>query len=195
MSRTIQSEPVQSLAPRDELVTHLGVLRAFALSLCRNASLADDLVQETVMKAWKSIGSFEEGTNMRAWLFTILRNTYYTVHRKSSREVGDTDGNFAATLSVKPDHDGRLAIKDFLVAFDLLPDEQREALTLVGASGFTYQEAAEMCGVATGTMKSRVNRARLRLIELLDLSEDDSMELTDKGTMAVLTAHLPVQRA
>lgn len=183
------------LDPRDELVTHLGVLRAFALSLCRNPSMADDLVQETVMKAWKSIGSFEQGTNMRAWLFTILRNTYYTAHRKSAREVADTDGHFAATLSVKPDHDGKLAMTDFLVAFDQLPDEQREALTLVGASGFAYHEAAEMCGVATGTMKSRVNRARLRLVELLELSDTDSMELTDKGTMAVLTAHLPVRRA
>ena len=190
-----QSETLADLDPRDELVTHLGVLRAFALSLCRNSSTADDLVQETVMKAWKSIGSFEKGTNMRAWLFTILRNTYYTVHRKSAREVGDSDGHFAATLSVKPDHDGRLAMTDFLVAFDQLPDEQREAITLVGASGFAYHEAAEMCGVATGTMKSRVNRARIRLVELLDLADDDSMELTDKGTMAVLTAHLPVKRA
>ena len=190
-----QSETLADLDPRDELVTHLGVLRAFALSLCRNSSTADDLVQETVMKAWKSIGSFEKGTNMRAWLFTILRNTYYTVHRKSAREVGDSDGQFAATLSVKPDHDGRLAMTDFLVAFDQLPDEQREAITLVGASGFAYHEAAEMCGVATGTMKSRVNRARIRLVELLDLADDDSMELTDKGTMAVLTAHLPVKRA
>jgi RNA polymerase sigma-70 factor (ECF subfamily) len=194
MTKMARTDSQDLLDPRDELVTHLGVLRAFALSLCRNPSTADDLVQETVMKAWKSIASFEQGTNMRAWLFTILRNTYYTAHRKSAREISDTDGHFAATLSVKPDHDGKLAMTDFMVAFDQLPDEQREALTLVGASGFAYHEAAEMCGVATGTMKSRVNRARLRLVELLDLSGDDSMELTDKGTMAVLTSHLPVRR-
>ena len=181
--------------PRDELVTHLGVLRAFALSLCRNPTLADDLVQETVMKGWKSIDKFEVGTNMRAWLFTILRNTYYTSYTKSRREVQDTDGVFGAQLSVKPDHDGRLAYSDFLVAFEQLPDEQREALTLVGASGFAYHEAAEMCGVATGTMKSRVNRARNALIELLDLSDDDSLELTDKGTMAVLVTGQTVRRA
>lgn len=195
MNGMAQNKVDDVLDPRDELVTHLGVLRAFALSLCRNPSTADDLVQETVMKAWKSIGSFEQGTNMRAWLFTILRNTYYTVHRKSVREVADGDGHFAATLSVKPDHDGKLAMTDFLVAFDQLPDEQREALTLVGASGFTYQEAADMCGVAAGTIKSRVSRARLRLVDLLELSQDDSMELTDKGTMAVLTAHLPIRRS
>lgn len=181
--------------PRDELVTHLGVLRAFALSLCRNPTLADDLVQETVMKGWKSIDKFEVGTNMRAWLFTILRNTYYTSYTKSRREVQDTDGVFGAQLSVKPDHDGRLAYSDFLVAFEQLPDEQREALTLVGASGFAYHEAAEMCGVATGTMKSRVNRARNALIELLDLSDDDTLELTDKGTMAVLVTGQTVRRA
>ncbi len=180
--------------PRDELVTHLGVLRAFALSLCRNPTLADDLVQETVLKAWKSMGKFETGTNMRAWLFTILRNTYYTTYTKARREVADVDGVLSGKLSVKPDHDGRLAYADFQKAFEQLPDDQREALTLVGASGFAYHEAAEMCGVATGTIKSRVNRARQRLIELLDLSPDDSLELTDIGTMAVVTAGQSVRR-
>ncbi|WP_323035312.1 RNA polymerase sigma factor [Pararhodobacter sp.] len=180
--------------PRDELVTHLGVLRAFALSLCRNGTLADDLVQETVMKAWKSIDSFEVGSNMRAWLFKILRNTYYTSYAKARREVADVDGVMGENVAVKPDHDGRLAYADFLKAFEQLPDDQREALTLVGASGFAYHEAAEMCGVATGTIKSRVNRARQRLIELLDLSPDDSLELTDRGTMAVVVAGQSVRR-
>ena len=176
------------LHPKDELVTHLGVLRAFALSLCRNPTLADDLVQETIMKAWRSIDKFEVGTNMRAWLFTILRNTYYTSYTKARREVQDTDGVFSQGLAVKPDHDGRLALSDFLVAFEELPVEQREALTLVGASGFAYHEAAEMCGVATGTMKSRVNRARQKLAELLELDQDESIDLTEKGTMAVIVS-------
>lgn len=189
-----QSEPKPAMDPRDELVTHLGALRAFALSLCRNPALADDLVQETVMKAWKAIGSFTVGTNMRAWLFTILRNTYYSSYTKSRREVQDTDGILSGQLSVKPEHDGRMAYTDFLAAFQRLPDDQREALTLVGASGFAYHEAAEMCGVATGTMKSRVNRARQKLIELLSLSADDSLELTDRGTMAVLNVRPTIQR-
>ncbi|MGB3246206.1 MAG: RNA polymerase sigma factor [Sulfitobacter sp.] len=190
----VENDIAGHLDPRDELVTHLGVLRAFALSLCRNGSLADDLVQETVMKAWKSIEKFEKGTNMRAWLFTILRNTYYTTYTKARREVADVDGVLSGKLSVKPDHDGRLAYSDFLVAFEQLPDDQREALTLVGASGFAYHEAAEMCGVATGTMKSRVNRARQKLVELLELSPDDSLEITDSGTMAVVTAGQNVRR-
>ena len=190
----MKSDIAADLDPRDELVSHLGVLRAFAISLCRNPTLADDLVQETVMKAWKSIATFEPGTNMRAWLFTILRNHYYNVYAKSRREVGDADGILTETLSVKPDHDGRLAYRDFLVAFEQLPDEQREAITLIGASGFAYHEAAEMCGVATGTMKSRVGRARQRLVELLQLSPDDSLELTDKGTMSVLLSGQQVRR-
>lgn len=187
------ADPETVMDPRDELTTHLGALRAFAISLSRNPSIADDLVQDTVVRAWRSIGSFTPGTNMRAWLFTILRNSYYTHHRKSKREVSDTDGLLAATLSVKPDHDGRMALGDFMDAFRQLPDEQREALILVGASGFAYHEAAEMCGTAVGTIKSRVNRGRQKLIELLDMT-DGTMDLTDKATMAILTAELPVQR-
>lgn len=194
MSR-MENDIAADIDPRDELVQHLGVLRAFALNLCRNPTLADDLVQETVMKGWKAIDRFEKGSNMRAWLFTILRNTYYTTYTKRRREVQDTDGAFSGSLAVKPDHDGRLAYADFYAAFTQLPDEQREALTLVGASGFAYHEAAEMCGVATGTMKSRVNRARQRLVELMGLSPDDSIELTDKGTMAVLTTHPSLKRS
>lgn len=173
--------------PRDEIVEHLGAMRAFALSLTRNGSAADDLVQDSVMKAWKNINSFTPGTNMRAWLFTILRNTFYSERRKAKREVQDSDGAMAATLSQKPDHDGRMAMADFEVAFAELPVEQREALILVGASGFSYEEAAETCGVAVGTIKSRVNRGRTRLMEILQMSEDDQMELTDKATMAVVS--------
>lgn len=153
--------------PREALITHLGPMRAFALSLTRNGSDADDLVQDAIVKAWNNIESFTPGTNMQAWLFTILRNTFYSSRRKAKREVGDPDGIAAASLSEKPAHDGRLAMGEFMVAFSELPVEQREALSLVGASGFSYEEAAEMCGVATGTIKSRVNRGRARLSELL----------------------------
>jgi len=177
--------------PRDEIVTHLPAMRAFALSLTRNPSQADDLVQDAVIKAWKNLASFEVGTNMRAWLFTILRNTFYSDRRKLKREVQDSDGAFAATLSEKPDHDGRLAMADFEAAFVQLKAEQREALMLVGAMGFSYEEAAETCNVAVGTIKSRVNRARLRLAELLELEEGETFEVTDKETLAAISSSVP----
>lgn len=172
--------------PRDELVEHLPALRAFALSLTRNRATADDMMQDAVLKAWTNMDKFQPGTNMRAWLFTILRNNFYSSRRKLNREVADVDNVFSDTLSVKPDHDGRLQMMDFKSALNELPDEQREALILVGASGFSYEDAADMCGVKTGTIKSRVNRARARLAELLHLDEDDALELTDSATVAVV---------
>lgn len=173
--------------PREELVEHLPAMRAFALSLSRNSATADDLVQDSIVKAWTNIDKFEPGTNLRAWLFTILRNTYYSMCRKRSREVEDPTGAVAGNLSEKPHHDGRLAIRDFRAAFAQLTDEQREALVLVGVEGFSYQDAAKMCGCAAGTIKSRVNRARKRLAELMQLDDDDALELTDIATVAVLT--------
>ncbi|MFD1343350.1 RNA polymerase sigma factor [Litorisediminicola beolgyonensis] len=175
--------------PRDELVEHLPALRAFALSLTRNGALADDMVQDSLVKAWTKIHTFEPGTNMRAWLFTILRNTYYSNRRKAGREVSDTDGLLTDGLSEKPAHDGRLQMADFQRAFAKLNDEQREALILVGASGFSYEEAAEMCGVAVGTIKSRTNRGRARLAELMQLEDDDALEMTDSATLAVVSGY------
>lgn len=172
--------------PRDEIVDHLPSLRAFAMSLTRNSATADDIVQDTIVKAWSNLDKFEPGTNLRAWLFTILRNTYYSLHRKRSREVADVDEEYAAQLSEKPEHDGRLAMSDFRVAFAQLPDDQREVLILVGASGFSYEEAAEMCGCAIGTIKSRANRGRKRLAELMYLDDEDSMELTDRATLSIV---------
>ncbi|MBJ6373066.1 RNA polymerase sigma factor [Sedimentitalea arenosa] len=180
--------------PRDGLVDHLPALRAFALSLTRNGATADDMVQDTVVKAWTNIDKFKPGTNMRAWLFTILRNTYYSSRRKLNREVADVDGVFAGSVSVKPDHDGRMQLADFKKAFETLPDEQREALVLVGAAGFTYEEAAETCGVAIGTIKSRANRGRARLAELLELEDGGVTELTDNATMAVVAGSPEVNR-
>ncbi|WP_370399711.1 RNA polymerase sigma factor [Sulfitobacter sp. JB4-11] len=174
--------------PRDELVDHLPAMRAFAISLTRNGAVADDMVQDTLVKAWTNIDKFQAGTNMRAWLFTILRNTYYSSRRKSKREVADVDGTFTENVAEKPAHDGHMQMADFRKALDTLPDEQREALLLVGASGFSYEEAAQMCGVAIGTIKSRTNRARAQLADMLGHSEDGAMELTDDATMSVLSA-------
>ena len=178
-----------TLSLRDELISHLPAMRAFAISLTRSRSAADDAVQDAVLKALTNLDKFEPGTNMRAWLFTILRNTYYSSKRKYHRETSDPSGSMADSIAVRPDHDGRLQYNDFRKAFDKLPDDQREVLILVGASGFSYEEAAEMTGAPIGTVKSRLNRGRARLAELLTLY-DGPMELTDKATIAVVSRNL-----
>ena len=179
--------PPDNRDPRDRLADHLPSLRAFAISLVRNVSAADDLVQETILKAWSNIEKFDPATNLQAWLFTILRNTYYSGLRKSRREVSDTDGIHAAGMFEKPAHDGRLAFGEFQRAFDQLSPEHREVLILVGASGFSCDEAATMMGVAVGTVKSRASRARKRLAELLHLEDgEDMFSGTDGATQAVV---------
>jgi RNA polymerase sigma-70 factor, ECF subfamily len=156
-----------------DLLAVIPNLRAFAVSLCGKIDHADDLVQETLVKAWMNIGSFVEGTNLRAWLFTILRNIYYSEYRKRRREIADPDGAFAAKLSTGPAQSGHMDMLDFRAALQELPDDQREALILIGASGLSYEEAAGICGCAIGTMKSRVNRARNRLAEVLSIASGD----------------------
>ena len=151
-------------------------LRAFAVSLCGDRERADDLVQETLFKAWNHLDSFHEGTNLKAWLFTILRNTYFSERRKRHREVEDADGSYAATLATLPEQHGHMEMQDFRAALTRLPDDQREALILVGAAGFSYEEAAEISGCAVGTIKSRVNRARNRLGEMLGMDEGPETE-------------------
>jgi RNA polymerase sigma-70 factor (ECF subfamily) len=183
-----QSQPQATRDPRDELPEHLPALRAFAISLTRNVAVADDLVQDTIVKAWTNFDKFTEGTNLRAWLFTILRNTFYSDKRKHRREVPDPEGVHAASLFVKPAHDGRMAFTDFSAAFDQLSPEHREVLILVGASGFAYEDAAVMMGVAVGTVKSRANRARARLAELLHLEKGEEMfSGVDGQTLAVMS--------
>src|SRR6185295_666770 len=131
-------------AVKDGMLRLVPNLRAFAVSLCGNIERADDLVQETLLKAWNNIDDFQEGTNLRAWLFTILRNTYFSDCRRRRREVEDRDGIKAADLSVHPEQPGHLDMQDFRRALDALPPDQREALVLVGAAGFSYEEAAEI---------------------------------------------------
>lgn len=178
--------PIATQDPRDALVGYIGAMRAFAYSLARNHAAADDLVQDALVKAWKNIAKFEPGTNMQAWLFTILRNTFYSDRRRAVREVEDVDGVMASRLSEKPRHDGVLALNEFMRAFVTLPVEQREALSLVGASGFSYEEAAKTCGVAVGTIKSRVNRGRAKLVELLQLADGEVGEISDRVTLGIV---------
>jgi RNA polymerase sigma-70 factor, ECF subfamily len=154
---------------REAMLEAVPSLRAFAISLCGNVDRADDLVQETLLRAWGNMGSFQPGTNMSAWLFTILRNLFRSEYRKRRREVEDVDGSYAESLTSLPEQNSRLEIVEFRDALTLLPSEQRESLILVGASGFSYEEAAQICGCAVGTIKSRVNRARSRLAEILSI--------------------------
>ena len=167
-----QAEPIDPpQAWRDGVIALIPALRAFAWSLSHNSSDADDLVQDTLIKAWTHRAKFELGTNLRAWLFTILRNTYYTAVVRRRREVADEDGRHAARLSTAPTQDWSVAMRALQAAMQRLPPEHREALVLVGAAGLSYEEAAEICGCALGTIKSRVNRARARLLRIMDADD------------------------
>jgi RNA polymerase sigma-70 factor (ECF subfamily) len=158
---------------KSALLAEISQLRFFALSLTNSRDRADDLVQETLIKAWSAADRFKLGTSLRAWLFTIMRNTFYSDYRKLRREVQDSDGVSAARLIVNPEQNGRLDLQDLKAALATLPADQREAILLVGAAGVSYDEAAEICGCAIGTIKSRVNRARQRLMARLEVESID----------------------
>ena len=145
---------------RDDLLAALPGLRTFAISLVANPTRADDLVQETLLKAWASQHRFVPGTNLMAWLFTILRNQFYTECRKAKREVEDADGAEAAKIITLPSQEHGIELQKVWAIVEKLPAAQREALLLVAGQGMTYEAAAELLGPQTGTMKSRVSRAR-----------------------------------
>jgi RNA polymerase sigma-70 factor, ECF subfamily len=166
-----QASTPQSAEFREALIGEMPGLRAFAVSLAGSFHVADDLLQDTLLKAWSSAASFKPGTNMRAWLFTILRNTYYSLYRRRGREVQDTDGVYSGRIATPPSQEGPLDLADFRAALAKLPPQQRDVLLMVGASGFSYEETAEICGVAVGTVKSRLNRARARLADLLGIED------------------------
>ena len=158
---------------RDDILAIVPNLRGFAISLSGNVDRADDLVQETLLRALAKINSFEPGTNLPAWLFTILRNVFRTEYRQRRREVEDSNGRYAETLKTYPEQHSQIDFKELQQALGKLPASQREGLILVGASGFSYKEAAEICGCAVGTVKSRVHRARITLAELLSIEDID----------------------
>ncbi len=186
---TAQRNAAAERSLKDEMLSTIPSLRAFAFSLCGNADRADDLVQETLMKAWINQNSFTQGTSMSAWLFTILRNVFYSEYRKRRREVEDAEGTMAARLVSVPEQNGHMDLQDLRTALQKLPPEQREALILVGGSGFAYEEAAQICGCALGTLKSRVNRARNAIAALMaidastDVGRSDWQAAGDFGSM------------
>jgi RNA polymerase sigma-70 factor, ECF subfamily len=174
---------------RDDILASVPSLRAFAISLSGNGDRADDLVQETLLRAIANIDSFQPGSNLPAWLFTILRNLFRSDYRKRRREVEDAEGNYAKTLKTQPAQNAHLEFEEFRTALDKLPQDQREALILVGASGFSYEDAAAICGCAVGTIKSRVNRARSKLSALLyvdgaeDFGPDETVRAVIGGSL------------
>jgi RNA polymerase sigma-70 factor, ECF subfamily len=171
---------------RDALLAATPSLRAFAISLTGNVDRADDLVQETLLRAMVNIDTFEPGTNMSAWLFTILRNQFRSEYRKWYREVEDADGRHIDSLKSPPAQHGQLEFAEFRRAIAKLLPDQREALILVGAAGFSCEEAAAVCGCAVGTIKSRIYRARTRLVQLLAIDSVDTFG-PDQTTRAILT--------
>jgi RNA polymerase sigma-70 factor (ECF subfamily) len=151
---------------RDEFVALLPSMRAFARSLCRNRAEADDLAQTAMMNAWRARKSYMPGTNLRAWLYTILRNQYISERRRAATWRTDTSVD-DVVLPSPQNQEASVEMSDVQQALAKLPDEQREALILVGAGGFAYHEAAALCGCAVGTIKSRVARARRALASIL----------------------------
>lgn len=188
MSHSDNANDVQGLSPRAALLGAAPSLRAFALSLCGNADRADDLVQETLLRAWANIHSFEPGTNMHAWLFTILRNLFRSEYRKQRRIVEDPEDRYVGLLKSAPAQVAYLEIDDLHAALQRLPAEHREALVLVGVSGFTYDEVASICGCPVGTVKSRVHRARQSLAAMIGIESVDDLS-PDGALRAVLNNH------
>ncbi|MDH2309175.1 sigma-70 family RNA polymerase sigma factor [Methylobacterium brachiatum] len=152
---------------RADLIRGLPMLRTFAVSLCGNEARADDLIQETLVRAWANRTRFTPGSNFSAWTFTILRNQFYSEIRKAKREVEDGDGAHAATLQALPDQEHAVTLGSVMNLIGTLLPAQRQSLLLVGAEGFTYEEAAARLGCQVGTVKSRVSRARSFLVEAL----------------------------
>lgn len=148
-----------------EIMDHAKSLKAFALKLCRDASQAEDLVQTTYLRALIHKDKFQMGTNLKAWLFTILRNQFIQGVRKSGRMVEDPEGLFQETLRSLPNQEYHVTYMEFQKHFDALPKDMQDTLFMVGYEGETYEAAAERLGVATGTAKSRVSRARTQLIK------------------------------
>jgi RNA polymerase sigma-70 factor (ECF subfamily) len=156
----------------DQVVALIPRMRAYAMSLTGSSVEADDVVQDALMRALRFREGFEMGTNLRAWLYRIVRNTFYSAAAKRRDTVEDVDGYWAGRLTASPDQEWRVQYGEIMDAMGELTPDSRDALLLVVASGLSYQEAAEVCGCAIGTMKSRVNRARERLAQLVDFAPE-----------------------
>ncbi len=172
---------------QEAMLAAIPSLRGVALALCRRRDRADDLVQEALLHAINGIDSFKPGTNMAAWLTTILRNHFCNEFRKYRCEVSDREGLFVGSLTAQPRQEAHLRFGEFRAALAKLPDDQREALLLVGGAGLSYDEAAAICRCPAGTIKSRINRGRTRLAALLSIETADDLG-PDKTIQAALNS-------
>jgi RNA polymerase sigma-70 factor, ECF subfamily len=179
---------------KDEMVALVPQLHTFARSLCRDGVRADDLVQEALLRAFDNLERFTPGTNLKAWLFTIVRNEHYSQLRRRKFEAPNYETEFLPEPSVPPDHDGELELRDLNRALASLSPGQRTALILVSASGFSYEEAAAICGCAVGTIKSRVARARDTLLQMLE-GTAVGMEAEDEARRLSSAARVNARRA
>jgi RNA polymerase sigma-70 factor (ECF subfamily) len=163
-------------------------LRAVARSLCRDRAQAEDLAQAALASAWRNRRDFAPGTNLKAWVFRILRNQFYSDYRRSWR-MSQLDSAVAEqTLVAVSNPIAALELDDVRRAMLALPDAQREALTLIGVAGLSYEEAAKICGCAIGTVKSRVGRARQRLLAVLSGRGLQARSYVAGGVMASMLA-------
>src|SRR6201995_1578942 len=173
---------------RRDLVALIPHLRAFARTLCGDPAAADDLAQDAVMKAWDARASFQIGTNMKAWTFMILRNQFYSEKRRSWRQTQLDQEAAERTLVAVDDPEAPVALDELRLGLGMLPAEQREALVLVGAGGFAYEEAAEIFYFVVGTVKSRVSRARRALHAILESGAYDRDGASAGGGLRAILA-------
>ena len=189
---------IQTLADeafKTELTGLIPQMRAFARSLCRDATAADDLAQDALLKAWNNRTSYQPGTNMKAWTFMILRNQFYSDKRRSWRSTQLDPEVAERTLVAVSNPIASLELDEVRRALAKLPEDQREALILIGAGGLSYEEVSEICGCAIGTIKSRVSRARDRLAALLEDGAYEQDDVLPSNAMGHLIAQLDLLRS
>ena len=158
-----------------EIIELIPALRAFARTFCRNPDDADDLVQETLTKGIANIDKFEPGTRMKSWLFTIMRNTFYTRIKVAVREAPGLGDCVSSQVTSEASQEWTAQAREVRAAIEQLPEHQREVLVLIGVLGMSYEETAEICGCAVGTIKSRLNRARTGILEYLGESTSGAL--------------------
>ncbi len=184
---------IQTLADdafKTELTGLIPQMRAFARSLCRDAVAADDLAQDALLKAWNNRSSYQAGTNMKAWTFMILRNQFYSDKRRSWRSTQLDPEVAERTLVAVSNPIACLELDEVRRALAKLPEDQREALILIGAGGLSYEEVSEICGCAIGTIKSRVSRARDRLAAIIEDGSYGQDDIRPSSAMVTIIAEL-----